>query len=462
VPRNDAPATVFISTQSGTDLRNVPDGSVDYCFVDPPFGHNLAYSELNFQWESWLRVFTNQSKEAIISKTQKKDLAIYGAVMKRAFAEVYACLRPGRWMTVVFHNSSNKVWMAIQEAIQLAGFVVGDVRVLSKGKGSFNAVSAAGAVNKDLLITAYRPNDGLESRFKIEAGSAEGVWDFVRTHLKQLPVFVKSDGRAEVIAERQNFLLFDRMVAFHLQRGVSVPMTASEFYAGVAQRFSEREGMFFLPEQTAEYDRKRMSVEAVAQLNLFVIDEASAIQWLKQQLARKPQTLQDLHPQFLRETGGWHKHERPLELLQVLEQNFLRYNGHEEVPSQIHGYLSTNFKELRNKLKSDPSLKAKAKDRWYVPDPKKAADLEKLRERSLLREFEEYRESKSKRLKVFRVEAVRAGCKRAYDQRAYQTIVDVAEKIPEAVLQEDDKLLMYYDVARMRLGTDEEKDNLFL
>ena len=36
-----------------------------------------------------------------------------------------------------------------------------------------------------------------------------------------------------------------------------------------------------------------------------------------------------------------------------------------------------------------------------------------LRERVLMREFEEYRKSKQKRLKVFRLEAVRVGFKKA-------------------------------------------------
>ena len=69
---------------------------------------------------------------------------------------------------------------------------------------------------------------------------------------------VAKDGKAEVIAERQNYMLFDRMVAFHVQRGVTVPLSASEFYAGLAQRFPERDGMYFLPEQVAEYDSSRV------------------------------------------------------------------------------------------------------------------------------------------------------------------------------------------------------------
>ncbi len=141
-----------------------------------------------------------------------------------------------------------------------------------------------------------------------------------------------------------------------------------------------------------------------------------------------------------------------MELSELLEQNFLCYDGKGEVPSQIHTYLSTNFKELRNLPKDDPALQAKAKNRWYVPDPNKAGDLERLRERALLRQFEEYRESKQKRLKVFRLEAVRAGFKKAWQERDYATIIAVARKIPENVLQEDAKLLMWYDQAITRTG----------
>ncbi len=442
---------VAISTASSLQSP-IPDKSVDYIYTDPPFGDAIKYGDLNLLIEAWHNLFSRLENEVLWDELKKKTLSVYSDMMQRAFAEYYRVLKPGRWMTVVFHNSKNLVWTAIQEAIGSAGFVVADVRTLDREQGSFNQVTAAGAVKQDLVISAYKPNGGLEERFKLEAGTEEGVWDFVRTHLKQLPVFVSKDGQAEIIAERQNYLLFDRMVAFHVQRGVTVPLSAAEFYAGLVQRFSERDGMYFLPDQVAEYDKKRMTVREVLQLQLFVTDESSAIQWLKQQLVKKPQTFQELHPQFLKEIGGWQKHEKPLELSELLEQNFLRYDGKGEVPNQIHSYLSTNFKELRNLPKDDESLRAKGKDRWYVPDPNKAGDLEKLRERSLLKEFEDYRTSSQKRLKVFRLEAIRAGFKKAWQERDYATIISVARKIPENVLQEDPKLLMWYDQALTRSG----------
>lgn len=444
----------IISTQSATQLASIPKNSVDFVFTDPPFGGNINYSEQNILAEWWLRVFTNNSAEAITNTVQKKGLVEYQDIMTMCFREYYRVLKPGRWMVVEFHNSANAIWAAIQQALESSGFVVATVAVLDKVHSTLHQDHKAAAVDKDLAITVYKPNGGLEDRFKLTAGTEDGVWDFVRTHLKQLPVFVSKDGQAQVVAERQNYLLFDRMVAFHVQRGVTVPMSAAEFYAGLEQRFPPRDGMYFLPDQAAEYDKKRMTVREVLQLQLFVSDEASAIQWLKQQLTKKPQTFQDIHPQFLKEIGGWYKHEKALELSELLEQNFLRYDGKDDVPSQIHSYLSSNFKELRNLEKDDHALKAKAKDRWYVPDPNKAGDLEKLRERTLMREFDEYRESKQKRLKVFRLEAVRAGFKKAWQERDYATIIAVARKIPEKILQEDPKLLMWYDQALTRSGED--------
>jgi hypothetical protein len=195
-----------------------------------------------------------------------------------------------------------------------------------------------------------------------------------------------------------------------------------------------------------------MQASEVRQLEIFVRDEKTAIQWLRQQLQDKPQTFQEIHPQFMREIVGWDKHESPVELRDMLEQNFLLYAGQDEVPSQIHRYLSTNFHDMRNLSKDAPALRAKARDRYYVPDPTKEADVQKSREKALLREFGEYRTTNQKKLKVFRLEAIRTGFRSAWQQNDYDAILGVAEKIPEDVLQEDAMLLMWYTNSLIRTG----------
>jgi DNA modification methylase/DNA-directed RNA polymerase subunit RPC12/RpoP len=461
----------LISTGSSSYLRYIPSNSIDYIFTDPPFGHNIQYSELNLVLESFLEVKTESGMDTVVNEVAGKSLQKYLDMMLTIFTEYYRILKPGRWLTIEFHNSKSAVWNAIQEALGGAGFVIAHVATLDKKQRTVHQdTNISGTVNQDLAISAYKPNEGIENRFKIYSDTESVVWDFVREHLNKLPVFLNNQGLAAIIPERQSYLLFDRMVAFHVQRGATVPMSASEFYSGLKQIFSERDSMFFLPEQVAEYDKMRMTVREIMQLELFVTDENSAIQWLKQQLTKKPQTFQELHPQFLKEIGGWQKHEKPLELSELLEHNFLRYDGKGPIPAQIVSWMrrssdlrSTILKELdagraqedNGQLITDASsLINRAKDRWYLPDPNKAADLEKLRERSLLREFQTYtqRTKKFKRNEKFRMEAVRAGFKKAWQERDYATIIDVAGKIPENILQEDPKLLMWYDQAVTRTG----------
>ncbi len=440
-----------IGTASTTAPLGLPADSVDYVFTDPPFSESIHYADLNFLVESWHRVLTNAAPETVVNRFEGKGLPECQRLMRRCFKEYNRVLKPGRWITIVFHNSKASVWTAIQEALLAAGFVVADVRALDKRQGSFRQVTGS-AVKQDLVISAYKPDNGLEERFALERGTEKGVWDFVRTHLGRLPAFVRKNGSAEVVAERQPHRLFDRMVAFHVLRDATVPLTVGEFLSGLARLFPERNGMAFLPDQVADYDKRRTAVAEMAQLKIDIVDESSAIQWLTQHLDRKPLSYQEVQPQFLGEIAGWRKHEKMPGLSEMLEQNFLRYDGTGAIPIQIRAFLAAKFKELRNLAKNHPALRAKAKDRWYVPDPNKAADMEKRRTRALLREFEIYRRSPERHLNCFRMEAMRAGFFEAWRDRDYEAIVQVAERLPETALHEDPKLLFWYDQALARLG----------
>lgn len=408
-------ANFRVSTASATQI-SLPENSTDYIFTDPPFGSNLNYSELSFLWEAWLKVFTNQKPEAIINAVQGKGLLEYQSLMTQCFSECYRILKPGRWLTVEFHNSQNSVWNAIQESLQRSGFIIADVRTMDKQQGSFKQVTTTSAVKQDLVISAYKPKETFKREFISHAGSEETAWSFVRQHLENLPVVVVKNGKIELIAERQAFLLYDRMVAYHIMNGIAVPLDATDFYKGLDERFLKRDGMYFLADQVNEYDTARIvnDVEPI-QFELFVTNEKSAIAWLYQQL-ETPQTYAELQPKFMQEIKAWDKFEVRPELSVLLEENFLQDDN----------------------------------GRWYIPDITKSADVAKLREKKLLKEFEGYLATKGK-LKLFRTEAIRAGFAKLWADKKYKLIVETAERLPESVIQDDDKLLMYYDISLGRV-----------
>lgn len=141
-----------METRSTTSIL-LPENSLDYVFVDPPFGSNINYSELSFIWEAWLGVKTNIKKEAIENEVQGKNASIYRDLMASAFREVYAALKPGRWMTVEFSNTKAYIWNCIQSALADAGFIVSNVSALDKGQGTFKSQTTPTAVKQDLVIS---------------------------------------------------------------------------------------------------------------------------------------------------------------------------------------------------------------------------------------------------------------------------------------------------------------------
>jgi hypothetical protein len=442
----------IVNTGSATSIP-LSDNSIDYVFTDPPFGENIYYSDLNFLVEAWHGVSTDADPEAIVDRVREKGVPEYQHLMMRSFKEYYRVLKPGRWMTVVFSNSRAAVWNSIQVSLQQAGFIVAEVTALDKKQGSFQQLVSPNAVKQDLIISAYKPNGGLEQRLAERGAAPESAWDFVQTHLRQLSISKTKGGVLEFVLERDPRRIYDRMVAWFVRHDVPVPLSTEEFLDGLRSRFPERDGMVFLPDQIPEYDRKRALSAQPPQMEMFVADERSAIDWLTDFLRKRPSTYQEVHPEFTAQLGaGWKKHETRPELSALLEDNFLRYDASGDVPSQIHNYLSTNFHDLRNLEKTDPRLKAKAKDRWFVPDPNKAQDLEKKREKALLKEFEEYRNTPGRKLKEFRLEVLRAGFKAAWANKDYQTIVSIAAKVPDDALQEDEKLLFWFDSALTRTG----------
>jgi hypothetical protein len=280
----------------------------------------------------------------------------------------------------------------------------------------------------------------------------------VQTHLGQLPaVKVTSAYPQELlnIVERDPRRIYDRMASWFIRHGTMVPISTPEFLAELPARFREMDGMVFLPEQLLEYEKARARIPQVAQAELFVSDERSAIDWLTSFLFKRPSTRSEIHPEYIPLIGSAKKKGEIIpELDRLLEDNFLRYDGTSEVPSQIHSYLSTNHKDLRGLDKVHPQLVAKAKDRWYVPDPTKGIDLEKRREKGLLKEFETYQANTGRKLKEFRLEVLRAGFKAAWAVKDYKAIITIAQKIPEEALQEDEKLLLWYDQALTRTEAD--------
>lgn len=398
----------------------INSNSIDYIFTDPPFGANIMYSELNFIQESWLKVTTNNHEEAIQNKTQNKNEYKYHSIMTDCFTEFYRILKPGKWMTVEFSNTSAAIWNGIQTAIQKSGFIISNVTSLDKGQGSFNAQTSPTAVKQDLVISCYKPSSVFDEKFKLHHKLDIAVWDFVEEHLRHLPVHLNIKNSTTAIIERSPKILFDRLIAFYIQKNLPVPIDAVKFQQGLREHYIDRDGMFFTNEQVQEYDLKKKEVPNFVQLSILVSSEQDGVLWLKNFLQENSLTYQDIQPQWIQALAGVRKGDVIPELAIILEENFLKDE----------------------------------KGKWYVPNPENEIDLEKMRSKRLLKQFESYKTEVLKpkgKLKEVRVEALRAGFKQCYQDKDFKTIVTIGDRIPNNLLLEDEVLLQFYDIASSRV-----------
>lgn len=300
-------AESLISNQSATDLSNVPSCSIDYVFTDPPFGSNLMYSELNFVWESWLGDFTATKNEAIMNKTQGKGVEEYKILMSESFMEIYRVLKPGRWMTLVFHNSSGEVWQAIQDGLSQSGFSVAMIGIFDKKQRSFNQVTSSGAVGYDVVINCYKPKETTKNGINGKTTGA-AIIGFVADQLLTLPL-IHSDNRT---ARK----LHSKTIGYFMLKNKSLWNLSFDYFQQILRNnFREIDGHWYLPFQ-------RPRIGGQKRLFGYISNEAEAIAWLEDFL-KVPKKYGDIPPRFFKALGS-NKLQKDLET--ILVENFVKEN----------------------------------------------------------------------------------------------------------------------------------------
>jgi 16S rRNA G966 N2-methylase RsmD len=152
-----------ISTQSSCRLAEIPSDSVDYIFTDPPYSHTVQYGELNYTWEAWLSLDTSwHQEEIIVNDVRDKSEAEWADSMKRVMAECYRVLKPGRWLTLCFHDEEG-TWELVQDFMAEVGFLVDktdSVLFIDTGQKSYNQLTADKARKRDLVLNFRKPKVG--------------------------------------------------------------------------------------------------------------------------------------------------------------------------------------------------------------------------------------------------------------------------------------------------------------
>lgn len=290
-------------TGSATDLSGLPNEIIDYIFTDPPYGESLQYAELNFLWEAWLGEFTDWSQDCVMNYVHGKDLTFYQHMMTLIFGEMFRVLKPGRWTSVVFHNTQDEVWQAIQSAAQEAGFELASVTMFDKDQRTFNQVNIGkkGAAGFDIILNLHKPTrqtttNGTSRVENLEVKIAELLADFLATN--------------PAPAHRTIQHLHSYALRQILRENLVVELSMKDVQQMLPHHFKEVDGRWYL------------RGEAVMGGSVFDLKtDSGAITWLSAVLSDNPQTTGDLIPQWQAATAYLDAAD-PGRLERLLTENF--------------------------------------------------------------------------------------------------------------------------------------------
>jgi hypothetical protein len=157
-------APALISCQNSTRLDQIPPNSVDYIFTDPPYSGKVQFGELNFLREAFLDLGTAAlGDEIIVNEDRCLTESDWSGRMSAAAAEMYRVLKPGRWATLCYHDTSEGTWAIVQDLMAEAGFLPDSsesaVYIETRQK-SIKQITADKVNKRDLVINFRKPKPG--------------------------------------------------------------------------------------------------------------------------------------------------------------------------------------------------------------------------------------------------------------------------------------------------------------
>lgn len=158
-------SALSISTDDAArSISRLPSSSIDHIFTDPPYAGKIQYGELNFIWEAWLNLDTQwHTEEIIVNEFRGKSEEDWTDAMTKTMAECYRVLKPGRWLALCYHDTSEGTWALVQDIMAEAGFIVDRADralFIDTGGKTYNQTQADKVNKRDLVINFRKPKPG--------------------------------------------------------------------------------------------------------------------------------------------------------------------------------------------------------------------------------------------------------------------------------------------------------------
>ncbi|MBN1304374.1 MAG: hypothetical protein JXA13_08060, partial [Anaerolineales bacterium] len=227
---------LIVSTQSALSLSEIPDETIDHIFTDPPYAGKYQYGELNFIWEAWLGLNTKwHSGEVIVNETRQVTDDDWADMMLSAMQECFRVLKPGRWLALCYHDTSEGTWSMIQDVMAQAGFIpdfAEEALYIDTGQKTYNQTQAEKVTQRDLVINFRKPRPGEVAQAIFLTGEEDAATFTQKARAILIEALEAHPGST---ADR----LYDELVSRMVRKGEFERHNFDELLRGVAEPVSQ-------------------------------------------------------------------------------------------------------------------------------------------------------------------------------------------------------------------------------
>lgn len=102
-------------------------------------------------------------EEIIVNEHRKMTEGEWAGRLVLVFKECFRVLKPGRWMSICYHDTSEGTWAVLQDILAEAGFVASEVDetlVIDSDQKSIKQITADKVAKRDLVLNLRKPARG--------------------------------------------------------------------------------------------------------------------------------------------------------------------------------------------------------------------------------------------------------------------------------------------------------------
>ena len=272
--KNIKSTDISVSTQSATSFPEIVDNSIDHIFTDPPYAGKYQYGELNFIWEAWLDLNTNwHDCEIIVNNTRGKTDQDWTDLILLAMKECYRVLKPGRWLSLCYHDTSEGTWSLVQDIMAEAGFIVEKSEsylYIDTGQKTYNQTQGEKVTKRDLVINFRKP-------YPNELIGQDNFFDVTdKVSFQQATRQVLIDSLINHPGSSSD-RLYDNLVSRLVRKGQYEPHDFDELLRSVAEPVSEPRMASLFEKEQPNLLGTHETVRWYLKANTDVVDEAESI-----------------------------------------------------------------------------------------------------------------------------------------------------------------------------------------